>query len=339
MNVRLPKILALSLSAIVVLIMIWLTLKEYHAAAMMRNLVLILYFGATVIATGVAFALGWLFGSVYLYIYARQSGLSGRAILVNLAGMVIALLIVSLALLTWGWYRYKSYIEHKVYSPATTTAELDDLSRNYLVNRTVYLKIYLAQHPSVSSVTLARLYTSPSVPVRKAVCRNPHVGLEVMMRCAAESSSEVLTGVAGNPVTPQPILERLSHHSYYVIRAQVGFNSKTNPTILARLSRDKNAEVRASIVYHPELSEQVLMRLARDPARLVRLRIASNIHTPVPVLLMLARDADEVVRWALLRPQMPMEVLDILANDQSDRIRQMAARYRESKAKSQGVLR
>jgi hypothetical protein len=329
MNTRLPRILALSFSAIVLLVMLVLTLKEYHAAAMWRNLVLIIFFGATVVAVGIAFALGWLVGSVSLYIKSRQLGMSGKDIPVNRAGMTIAFLIVSLSLLIWGWYAYKSHLEHKIFSPTTSAAELDDLAENYLVNRTPHLKAYLAQHRSVSSTTLARLYASEDVQVRKAVCRNPHVGLDVMVRCAAETDTQVLLGVAGNSSTPQPILARLSHHDDYLIRAAVGFNAKTNPSILEQLSRDKNMQVRASILYHPELPLDILKHLASDPDRLVRLRVAANVRTPIPVQLRLASDPEEMVRWSLLRPQAPGEVLDILVKDQSERIRRMAKRFRE----------
>ena len=334
MNARLPKTLALSLSAITLLVMLALTIKEYHAAAMWRNLVLILFLGATVGAVGIAFALGWLVGSVSLYIKSRQSGLSGKDIPVNRAGMTIAFLVVSLTLLVWAWYSYKSSIEHKIYSSTTSAAELDDLASNYLVNRSVHLKMSIAQNASVSSKTLAKLYNSKNEQVRKAVCRNPHVGLDVLLRCAAETNTEVLLGLAGNTNTPQAILARLSQHEYYLVRATVGFNPKTGAPILAQLSRDENAQVRASILYHPEISAENLERMANDPDKLIRSRIAANRKTPVSAQLKLAKDTEEIVRWSLLRPQTPIEVLDILVNDQSKRIRRTARRFREDKIKS-----
>ena len=74
--------------------------------------------------------------------------------------------------------------------------------------------------------------------------------------------------------------------------------------------------------------------MANDPDKLIRSRIAANRKTPVSAQLKLAKDTEEIVRWSLLRPQTPIEVLDILVNDQSKRIRRTARRFREDKIKS-----
>ena len=109
-----------------------------------------------------------------------------------------------------------------------------------------------------------------------------------------------------------------------------------------RLARDENQEVRARLALREDLRPEILYFMAEDDSAQVRGRIAANRATPRQADLILARDRDEAVRQKLadkiadLLPELDaggqeqaqkylIEVIEILAQDQAVRIRQIIA--------------
>ncbi len=109
-----------------------------------------------------------------------------------------------------------------------------------------------------------------------------------------------------------------------------------------RLARDGDLEVRADLAEREDLRPEVLYFLAEDDSAKVRCRIAANVKTPRQADLILARDDDEAVRHhlankiAVLLPELDadaqaqaqqylIEVIEILAQDQAMRVRQIMA--------------
>jgi uncharacterized protein (DUF2336 family) len=109
-----------------------------------------------------------------------------------------------------------------------------------------------------------------------------------------------------------------------------------------RLARDDDPAVRVHLAGREDLQPEVLYFLAEDDSVEVRSRIAANISTPRQADLILARDRDEAVRETLARkievllPELDageqaqaykylVEVIEILAQDQVDRVRQIIA--------------
>lgn len=109
-----------------------------------------------------------------------------------------------------------------------------------------------------------------------------------------------------------------------------------------RLARDENPEVRARLALREDLRPEILYFMAEDDSAEVRARIAANRSTPRQADLILARDRDEAVRRKLadkiadLLPQLDpseqeqarlylIEVIEILAQDQATRVRQIIA--------------
>lgn len=107
-----------------------------------------------------------------------------------------------------------------------------------------------------------------------------------------------------------------------------------------RLARDENPEVRARLALREDLRPEILYFMAEDDSAQVRGRIAANRATPRQADLILARDRDEAVRQKLadkiatLLPELDaggqeqariylIEVIEILAQDQAARIRQI----------------
>lgn len=108
------------------------------------------------------------------------------------------------------------------------------------------------------------------------------------------------------------------------------------------LSRNTDVSVRVGLAQRSDIRPEILYYLAEDPSAEVRRQIASNSQTPIQANLILARDSDESVRIdlvakiSMLRPELDSsqrdmaqryiaEVLDILAQDQTIRVRQVLA--------------
>lgn len=109
-----------------------------------------------------------------------------------------------------------------------------------------------------------------------------------------------------------------------------------------RLARDRDPGVRADLAAREDLRPEILYYLAEDASPEVRCRIAANRQTPRQADLVLARDGYEPVRHKLahkIKVLMPdlapdaqaqaqrylIEVIEILAQDQAVRVRQVVA--------------
>ena len=108
------------------------------------------------------------------------------------------------------------------------------------------------------------------------------------------------------------------------------------------LAKNSDVSVRLNLAQRDDIRPEVLYFLAEDPSAEVRRQIASNSQTPIQAHLILARDSDDSVRMDLaskisaLRPELDSDqrekaeryiadVLDILAQDQTTRVRQVLA--------------
>jgi uncharacterized protein (DUF2336 family) len=109
-----------------------------------------------------------------------------------------------------------------------------------------------------------------------------------------------------------------------------------------RLARDGDRVVRERLADREDVRPEVLYFMAEDDSAEVRVRIAANVSTPRQADLILARDRDEAVRERLARkietllPELDadaqaqahkylVEVIEILAQDQVTRVRQIVA--------------
>jgi hypothetical protein len=111
-----------------------------------------------------------------------------------------------------------------------------------------------------------------------------------------------------------------------------------------RLARHDDPAVRARLAGRDDLRPEILYFLAEDDSAEVRGRIAANVRTPRQADLILARDHDAAVREKLahkievLLPELDadaqaqaqahkylVEVIEILAQDQATRVRQIVA--------------
>jgi uncharacterized protein (DUF2336 family) len=108
------------------------------------------------------------------------------------------------------------------------------------------------------------------------------------------------------------------------------------------LANDPDSNIRRKLAARQDTRPEILYYLAEDVSPDVRCEIAANAATPAPAHLILARDKDSKVRCELSRkigkllPHLPpdahsklrdvtIEVLEILARDQLERVRQILA--------------
>lgn len=109
-----------------------------------------------------------------------------------------------------------------------------------------------------------------------------------------------------------------------------------------RLANDRDPAVRARLANREDVRPEILYFLAEDDAPEVRRHIAANRRTPGKADLVLARDSDETVRHKLadkvarLLPELDaaaqektqqylLEVIEVLAQDEATRVRQIVA--------------
>ena len=121
------------------------------------------------------------------------------------------------------------------------------------------------------------------------------------------------------------------------------------------LAKNSDVSVRLDLARRSDLRPEILYFLAEDPSAEVRRQIAANSQTPMQADLILARDSDETVRIDLvskisaLRPELDSdqrekaeryisEVLEILAQDQTTRVRQVLADTLKDVADAPGAV-
>ena len=109
-----------------------------------------------------------------------------------------------------------------------------------------------------------------------------------------------------------------------------------------QLARDDNPDIRRRLAERDDVRPEILYYLADDPAVGVRRAIAGNEKTPGQADLILARDVDEAVRSDLADKiarvvpglsgdaqdylyQVTIQVLEVLAEDQVERVRRIIA--------------
>ena len=120
-----------------------------------------------------------------------------------------------------------------------------------------------------------------------------------------------------------------------------------------RLARDGDSAVRVHLAAREDVRPEVLYFLAEDDSAEVRGCIAANLSTPRQADLVLARDQDEAVREKLARkievllPELDadaraqahsylVEVIEVLAQDQAVRVRQIVAETLKDVASAPG---
>ncbi|GGA06766.1 hypothetical protein [Okeania sp. KiyG1] len=124
---------------------------------------------------------------------------------------------------------------------------------------------------------------------------------------------------------PQFMSEVLKSNNIQAIK-NVARNCETPIHILEQLTKHPDENIRDALLDNRNLPRDTLLELARDPSVSVRCKLARKIfrrQTPVEILEMLADDESEEVRKLVAEnPDTPVETLVKLANDSSKSVKE-----------------
>ncbi len=145
-----------------------------------------------------------------------------------------------------------------------------------------------------------------------------------LTRAAGDHSPAIRIAVASHRLTPPTVLNQLGSDQDANVRGAVARNDRTAVATLTRLAGDQDPGVRRMVAYYGNADHQLL--LAGDPDRDVRAAIAQRFQPSAAALTRLASDQDVHIRLLVAGHHwVPSAVLDLLANDQDQSVRNLAA--------------
>jgi len=219
----------------------------------------------------------------------------------------------------------------------------------------------IAKNTNTPAIILEKL--AERVPTRLSdIAGNPNAPVSLLERAAESTHNSTLENLAKNPMTPPDILERvalkadsrvleklfkhpaLDALAVYRIELkleeqkqlqkdrQTMLRRSDSPYALAQLAENGERDFRIKAARNSKTPVSVLERFARDSDEGLRQAVASNPKLPLNICLELTRDSDFEVRLNLINPfsrgynkQTAVPVLEALANDESDSIRELVA--------------
>jgi len=215
--------------------------------------------------------------------------------------------------------------------------------------------------PALSEKALRRLSADPSCRVRQSVARHGNTPDAVIEQLAEDENADVrfsvsrrspssstvvqtfengesrtrsVAGAGAHSSLPVDVLETLSEDSDHRVRKAVSRNENTPEAVLDRLLEDPHKSVLSALVRRfgvPSFSFQQVQRLIRAGIRDRDLcyRAAGESDTPADVLELLADHPSERVRQKLaVHPHLPVAAVRRLARAESDVVRQAVSASR-----------
>ncbi len=212
--------------------------------------------------------------------------------------------------------------DKKVKQAITTRA---DLPNHILIELATDYRIhamnFLAQNLHISATVLTQLASHPELRVRQMVASHPNTPQNILAEAA--KSAELYYYVAQNPSAPGDLLDDLAKHNQNQISSAVAVNPSTPGYVLERIAQNRAHDL--SIAQHPnatpQLLQQVLWRLAIDGRFNVRKYVAKHPHTPTHILIAWVRKEPLLRPWIAQNPNIPEQILEILARDASTQVR------------------
>ncbi|MEG3895206.1 MULTISPECIES: hypothetical protein [unclassified Microcoleus] len=188
----------------------------------------------------------------------------------------------------------------------------------------------IAKNPNTPVFILEQL-AQYSTHIVQAIAANPNAPVSILRQAAQQDNSSTLKLLAKNPSTPTDILEELAlNKGKDGVREEAFKNPNLDPLIIYRFELESQAaeeiakanEFFASRLHSPYAIAQVL----RNGDLASRMKIARDRRTPVNILEQLARDPDESVRQVVVNnPNLPLSIHLELTHDPSDRVRRALA--------------
>lgn len=153
---------------------------------------------------------------------------------------------------------------------------------------------------------------------------------------AASGDIAAIQFVASNPTLPPTVVEILSHHPEAQVRAAIAGRADLTAERVTTLATDPDPAVRAVVATRAGLTGEQVAALAADPDDAVRMAFATHAYVSDDDRAILDGNADldpdQAVRWArsenprlrrraAQRPDLPAELVHVLAVDPDARVR------------------
>jgi hypothetical protein len=163
----------------------------------------------------------------------------------------------------------------------------------------------VAAHPETPLNTLRTLAADPHADVRREVASRPYAPEEVIQQLALDTDTSVLVqlALASREALPGSIAEKLMHHSDPQVLLAVAAMRAMPPAVCEHLAGVTNPEVRLALARNPDtssdLARKLLVVLGTDTSADVRVSVAEHPRTGEDLLRALENDDEEDVRSAV----------------------------------------
>lgn len=194
-------------------------------------------------------------------------------------------------------------------------------------------RLQLARDPETDCLLLERLGCDVEVAVRTAVAGNPSTTLDTLLTLADESEIDIVHALIHREEELDILLSRLVATPDVNALALLASHVRS-VTAQSELMRHDDEEVVHSLLHNPHLTDETvrgLYKLCEDsiadgnlPLQILTHLGAHNV-TPEHILRELSTFPMEVVRSAVAaNPSTPLDVLEVLADDDSTMVRFIA---------------
>ncbi len=150
-------------------------------------------------------------------------------------------------------------------------------------------------------------------------------GARVLEQLGADEDATVRVAVASNRHTPANTLIKLAEDYFAEVRIAIAKNPSIPRALLSELSQDKSSHIRLAVADNPGLDLETANRLSRDRSDNVRTVLqekARDGKTHPQYLHILSKCHNYLVRQAVCEnPNVPKQILDILARDEHGDVR------------------
>jgi hypothetical protein len=199
------------------------------------------------------------------------------------------------------------------------------------------LRSYVARNPSTPEALVRALSRDALAPVRQAAAVHPALPASEWARLADDEDPSVLAALARRLDLSNEIVQRLGASPFSQVRLVVAQRQEIPEMLLGALLFDMSARVRSQAERAPKAKQakaaeekrlRSLRRISEDAARaalragtISKRALAMHLHTPLALLCELATDSAPVAYWLCAHPRLPAEVLALLAQHPSEKLR------------------
>ncbi|MEH2260960.1 HEAT repeat domain-containing protein [Nostoc sp.] len=235
------------------------------------------------------------------------------------------------------------------YNPQVPEAERNEyLQQIFEIKGEQKILEELAKNPSTPTHLLQKLAQSSDNIIRHYIAKNPSTSVEILIQLTEDPDQQVRECALKNPNVPYLEAHRqMQLGIYQFLLAQTEAEETANDHqlmarrpdssyALAQVVQKGDQKAKLTAACSNKTPIKVLEQLAKDADETVRQVVLQNANLPLQILLELARDKSLNVRsWLLYKSShnktlTPIQLLEILAQDESEQVRAKVAEHPDS---------